>query len=231
KARELRKYADSLGIVCNQAHAPFPTVKPGDDEFNKYIFSKIVRAIEVASILGAKTIIVHPWNYYNAEQNAELYQQFLPYIKDLGMKIALENMWNWEKGAPYAKSAACSHHDDFLRHLSLLDDKYFTACLDLGHAEIKGLDTSAVEMINALKDRLTNLHIHDNDLCHDLHQLPYAGSIDFKKILDALKQNNYQGDITFEADRYIRKYPLELYPQATKLMVEIGKYFRSYLDD
>ncbi|HEY8389983.1 MAG TPA: hypothetical protein VIL26_03425, partial [Clostridia bacterium] len=47
KARELRKYADSLGIVCNQAHAPFPTVKPGDDEFNKYIFSKIVRAIEV----------------------------------------------------------------------------------------------------------------------------------------------------------------------------------------
>ncbi len=26
RAKELRKYADSIGIVCNQSHAPFPTV-------------------------------------------------------------------------------------------------------------------------------------------------------------------------------------------------------------
>lgn len=29
KARELRRYADSIGIVCNQSHAVFPTSTGG----------------------------------------------------------------------------------------------------------------------------------------------------------------------------------------------------------
>ena len=231
KASDLRKYADKLGIVCNQAHAPFPTVRVNEQDYNDYIFQKILRALEVASILGAKTVIVHPCNNYTAEQNAEMYQRFLPYLKDLGVKIALENMWNWDKGSQFAKAAACSHHDDFLKHLNMLDEKYFTACLDIGHAEMKGLETSAVEMINTLKGRLTNIHIHDNNLIHDLHQLPYTGYIDFEQILHALKINNYQGDITFEANNFISSFPLELYPHAVKLMLETGKYFKKQLDN
>ncbi len=231
KAQELRQYADGLGIVCNQAHAPFPTIKENDDNYNNYIFQKITKAIEVAYILGARTIIVHPCNNYTAEQNADMYQRFLPYLKDFGMKIALENMWNRKKGAKYVNKAACSHHKDFLKHLSLLDERYFTACLDIGHAEMKGLKTSAVKIINTLADRLTNLHIHDNDLCGDLHQLPFTGKINFEEILDALKQNNYQGDLTFEANNYIKPFPLDLYPKAVRLLAEIGNYFKDRLEN
>ena len=41
RAKELRRYADSLGIVCNQSHAPFPTSKlpkPENEAYNNTIF-------------------------------------------------------------------------------------------------------------------------------------------------------------------------------------------------
>ena len=38
-AKDLRKYADSLGIVCNQSHAPFPS-STGKEEEDKVIFDK-----------------------------------------------------------------------------------------------------------------------------------------------------------------------------------------------
>ena len=40
KAKSLREYADSLGIVCNQSHAPYPS-STGDEEKDKWIFEKI----------------------------------------------------------------------------------------------------------------------------------------------------------------------------------------------
>ena len=37
EAKALREYADSLGIVCNQAHAPYHS-SCGDPEKDEYIF-------------------------------------------------------------------------------------------------------------------------------------------------------------------------------------------------
>ncbi len=39
KAKALREYADSLGIVCNQSHAPYPS-STGKEEEDKFIFDK-----------------------------------------------------------------------------------------------------------------------------------------------------------------------------------------------
>ena len=59
KAVNLRKYANSLGIICNQAHAYFPT-SFDDKEKSEKAFNKVVRGIEIAGIIGAKVIVVHP---------------------------------------------------------------------------------------------------------------------------------------------------------------------------
>jgi len=45
KAKALRAYADSLGIVCNQSHAPFPS-SVGKEEEDKVIFEKIMSSEE-----------------------------------------------------------------------------------------------------------------------------------------------------------------------------------------
>ena len=83
------------------------------------------------------------------------------------------------------------------------------ACLDLGHAEMKGLGTSAEEMILKLGDRLAALHIHDNDRWHDSHQIPFSMDIDFDKIVAALKKIKYKGYFTLEACYYLNNYNKE----------------------
>ena len=240
RAKAFRAVADGIGLVCNQAHAPFPSATNDDyprfsmstAEYNAYAHKKIERAIEVAGVLGAKSIVVHPWNCYTPEKNAVLYASFEGVARKAGIKIAVENMWNCEGWGTVhfrALPAACSHHNDFKAHMDLLPKDLYIACVDIGHAHMRGLDTSAVEMLETLGDYVQALHIHDNDLVHDSHQLPYTMKIDFTAILEALKRIGYQGDITLEADVYMKKFPLELYPQAAKLMAETAEYMRKYL--
>ena len=88
-------------------------------------------------------------------------------------------------------------------------DNFMVACLDIGHAEMKGSDTTAVEMIEALGHRLAALHIHDNDKWHDSHQIPFSMDIDFAPIIKALKEIGYKGYFTLEADQYLRNYNAE----------------------
>ena len=226
KAREFRAYADSLGIVCNQSHAPFATARKGDEEYNKQMLPKIKRAIEVSGILGAKICVVHPCNNYTAEENAKLYKNFEQTAKKAGVKIAVENMWNWKQGSPVATPAACSHHDDFKKHLELLNKDVFVACVDIGHAEMAGLNTSAAQMIETLGDRLTAMHLHDVDKSRDNHLLPFTLKIDFPPIIEALRKINYQGDITLEACHFVKKMPVELLPNVAKLAADVAAYFR-----
>lgn len=195
-AKGLRKIGEDNGIHCNQSHAPFPSLVPGVKDYLK-------RAIECTAIAGGKICIIHPDNNQSAEQNAELYFELLPFAKEHDVKIATENMWNWKENAPTACSAACSHHDDFVKHIKAVNDPYFVACLDIGHAEMAGLDTSAEKMIYALGESLQALHIHDNDKLGDSHQIPFSMKIDWSSVASALNGAGYKGYLTLEADRYI----------------------------
>ena len=196
--KELKEYALEIGIVCNQAHAPFPTITIGDDGYNLMIREYIIRSIEAASILGAKIIVIHPANKWRFKENIELFNSFLPYAKAYNIKIGVENMW--ERPYPKAETispCACSLFDDFTKTLEGLDPNYFVACLDIGHAEMFGKGY-AVELIHALGHRLEAIHIHDNDLAHDNHWIPGQGNINFNDIAIALREINYKGDITLE---------------------------------
>lgn len=189
--REFKKVGEDNGIVCNQSHAPFPSFMEG-------MKSLVVRALECTSLAGGNICVVHPDNNKCAEENAELYFELLPIAKDLGVKIATENMWNWDEKKGHAAKAACSHHDDFLKHILAVNDDYFVACLDIGHAEMKGLDTSSVQMINTLKGHIQALHIHDNNKWFDSHAMPYTMDIDFKPIIKTLHDVGYKGYFTLE---------------------------------
>ena len=196
---QLKRIGNDCGIVCNQSHAPFPSRAKGMEKY-------IMRAIECTALAGGKICIVHPDNDKSAEENAEFYARLLPLAKDCGVKIAAENMWNWNAAEDHAAPAACSSAQDFLRHEEAADDEYLVACLDIGHAEMRGLGTSAEEMIAVLGKKLQALHIHDNDKWHDSHALPYTMQIDFAGIAAALKKAGYEGDFTLEADTYLRRF-------------------------
>jgi len=215
KAKELREYADKIGIICNQAHAPFPSVVVGNSVANEERFNEIARSIEIASILGAKYIIVHPWNNYSPFENSIFFKKLIPFAKKFNIKIALENMWNWSKDKNRAAEASCSMPKNYLEHLQLLPNDVFDACLDIGHAEMME-ETSAVEMIYALNERLKCLHLHDNDKIHDSHATPFTMNIDFVKIANALKDVKYPGDLTLEVEQNSATIPICELPKKAK---------------
>lgn len=198
-ARELKKIGLDNGMVCNQSHAPFPTHCPEIRSFYQ-------RAIECTAEAGGQICVIHPDNYSPAEKNAEMYQELLPFAKACGVKIATENMFNWDSEKDEAVFAACASAESFLEHLNAVNDPYLVACLDIGHAEMRGAGGGAVRMIHALGKHLQALHLHDNDRWHDAHQIPFTMGIDFTPIVAALKAIDYQGYFTLEASNCMQGY-------------------------
>lgn len=201
-ARRLKQIGLDNGIICSQSHAPFPVNCP---EIRGYL----KRAIECTAEAGGEICIIHPDNNQSARENAEMYLELLPFAKEHGVKIATENMWNWDGVRDESCFAACATAESFVEHVDAVKDEYLVACLDIGHAEMRGSGDGAVNMIRALGDRLKALHLHDNDRWHDSHQIPFSMDIDFPAVVKALREINYQGYFTLEADCYLHKFSAE----------------------
>lgn len=197
-ARKLKQIGLDNGIVCNQSHAPFPSVNPD-------IRSYLKRAIECTAEAGGKICVIHPCNDYSPEENAEMYFELLPFAKECGVKIATENMFNWDKEKNLPCVAACATPENFKAHIDAVNDDFLVACVDIGHAELSTMNTSAAEVIRTLGKSVQALHIHDNDKKNDLHQIPFSMNIDYAPIIKALRDIKYDGYFTLEADAYLGK--------------------------
>ncbi len=224
-ASHLKHVAKECGVCFNQAHAPFPSRRVGDDGYNKKIAPLIHRAIAVTSILGAKIVIVHPiaGAENKKEANIEFYNSLIPVCKEYNVQVALENMFGTNPNNTQIIPNVCSTGREFSEFIDALDPRYFTACLDVGHAGLVG--ETAQNMIRTLgHDRLKALHIHDNNHLRDLHTLPFTQSLNWQAITTALKDINYTGDFTLEADNFLLKFPEELIVPACKMMLETARY-------
>ena len=201
--KQLKKRGEDNGITCHQTHAPFPT-------FSKEVKDSLKRSLEITAELGAKICVIHPDSLVGLKENTEMYLELLPVAKQYGVKIATENMWNWSKEGP--KPAACSDENTFLEQLKAVDDPNFIACVDVGHAELKGLNTSAEKIILNLGDYVQALHLHDVDFLEDLHDSLFSQKVDFAPIVKALKTINYKGVFSLEVSKpYSKVKPENLF--------------------
>ena len=135
-----------------------------------------------------------------------MYLELLPFAREHNVKIATENMWNWDSEKDEACFAACATPESFVKHIDAVNDDFLVACLDIGHAEMRGAGQGAANTARALGRRLQALHIHDNDKWHDSHQIPFSMSIDFAAVVRALKDIGYKGWFTLEADNYLKSF-------------------------
>ena len=221
-AERLRKTGERYGMTCNQSHAPFPVCCAELREL-------LPLALECTSEAGGKICVIHPDNNRSAEENADMYRELLPLAHRLGVRIAAENMWNWDNNADQAAPAACSDEPDFKKHIDLVRDPYLVACVDVGHAEMKGLHTDAPSMIRTLGNRVQALHIHDNDKWHDSHALPFTMEIDFESVLWALAETGYGGELTMETD-YVGKYHSDHPEDGVRILFETARRLADRFD-
>lgn len=225
-AHHIREYADSLGIVCNQAHAPTPS-SYDDPDRTAGVFEKITRAIEVASIVGAKNINVHPCQHllYKGnedilrEQNYKFIRALVPYAEKFQINVVVENMWQYYDGR--INYSTCADPSEHCAYIDQAGSDRIGALLDIGHAALVTGDVP--KSIRTLGKRLKALHVHDNDLVDDLHVLPFSSKIDFDAVAAALREVGYAGDMTFETDGFFGRIPDELIPDAARYMCQTAR--------
>ena len=223
-ARRLKQIGMDNGIVCNQSHAPFPCSCMEIRSYYK-------RAIECTSEAGGKICVIHPDSDISPEENAIMYLELMDFACDCGVMIATENMWSWNKDTDRADLAACSTPDAFLKQLNAVNHRNFVACLDIGHAEMMGDYTNAVQMIEALGSHIQALHIHDNDKWRDRHQIPFSMNIDFPSVVKALKGIGYKGYLTLEADSFLGDYTEENIFDGIKKLAQSAKRLADIYDE
>lgn len=222
-AKRLAEVARECGIVCNQSHAPFPTYCPDMHDY-------LLRAIECTAIAGGSYCVIHPDNYSGAEENAALYEKLLPFARECGVRIATENTFRKDHESGLITPCVTSDHTGLSGLLELVSDPYLVACLDIGHAELQSLPTSACDMIRALgAERLACLHVHDNDTHHDSHALPFSMQIGWGPIAGALAKIGYRGDVTLECGNYVKTFTADRAAECAGSMVGAAARLREMI--
>ena len=233
-ASELRRVAESYGLVFSQAHAPFSdfSLSEGSDLTNRAVYSSICESIAIASRLGAPSIVVHPAvicprlsREQRFDMNMELYRNLVSVADSYGIKIAIENVC-----APHPEKSdklvhgVCSDSEELIKYADALSHLGVTVCFDAGHAGLVG--ENAAGMVKALGNRIKHLHLHDNDFENDSHTLPYLQSTSYSSLCKALGRVGYNGDVSLESDGFFRNMPDALIPSALLFSRSVAAYIR-----
>ena len=222
----IREYAESMGAKFMQAHAfCFNGAAPADMDY------QMRKTIEAAALVGAPWTVMHPWVVHKStdfeiqKENVRLFEPYVEYAKELGVGIAIENMfkkvyWFGEE----VNSEAFSTADELIEIIDPLNEEYGNvgACWDTGHANLSM--KSQYDDLLKLGKRLKVLHIADNYGQGDDHMPAFYGCVDWKEIMRALKKIKYNGTFNFETQCFTKNLPNELVDDALRFMYKIGAY-------
>ena len=227
-AEKVLPIVQKYGLHFHQAHAPFPSNIPGNEEYNRMIPACIRKSFEVAGLLGVSQVVVHPFKAAGSrdavmEANFRFYESLAEAAQKAGVKIAVENVWDLDESGRIVP-LGCADAEEMAELIDRLDPGIFTVCLDIGHCGLVGM--KAEDAIRTLgHKRLGALHVHDNDGHADLHLLPYTPGcvIDWEGVTDALGAIDYTGYFTFEADTFICRGTPDVIPAMLEYSAKVGR--------
>ena len=208
----LRELKDSYNVDI-VVHAPFSDLNPAsmNSRVRKLTVQCIVEAIEGASELEGKVVVVHPgyvpplWSNYIEEIRDNNYStliEILEVAEDYGITIGLENM-------PYypGMEVLGTTLEDIKGMVEGIESKYLGITFDIGHAHT--VICSNISKCKTMEDfiygldkvgrGIVHVHCHDNRGKVDEHLKLGDGNIDFFRVFKALKDIGYRGIITFES--------------------------------
>ena len=243
--KPLREVSVVNDVEFGQAHGILVIYHKGEPEKTEYLIQVTEKMIAVCEYLGCKAFVIHPWigADYGADKEEEiavnmwLYQRLIPAAKKYGVKICLENLWAKREDefvdAPCIQVEEACNYIDNLNQIA--EEELFGFCLDVGHTQFYHYDIC--EFIEKLGNRLTVLHLHENDGIVDSHLVPYSllsscdkeKMIDWEKILKSLSDISYKGNLSFETCRAIENVPAEVKKMTLEHISRIGKYFKERL--
>ncbi len=129
------------------------------------------RSMEVAHRLEAEVYVLHPGNAAGGSQelNRDAIYRLVEFGEGLGLRVGLEN--------GYVGSGPLTYLPE---HFEELED--VPIILDIGHAFVAGVLDEFLKM----KDRIIEVHFHDNDGSADSHLCLGDGVVPWLKVVERL---------------------------------------------
>lgn len=175
------------GVPILSVHAP--TLLMTQRVWGPAPWAKIDRSLELAHEVGADTVVVHPPFRWQREYAVGFGDGIALREHDMGMRIAVENMYPWRARGRELQA--------YLPHWDPVPMDYDHVTLDLSHTATAGID--ALEMADALGDRLVHLHLADGSgSVRDEHLIPGRGSQPCDELLRRLGSDHFEGHVIVE---------------------------------
>jgi len=240
EAKEIRDYAEKLGVTFIQAHSPGGN--PLSTGKQDGVVQVTERAIEISRILGVPQIVVHSgWKKEIGKEeffelNLEFYKRLYPSMEKTGVNVLIENTTTTNMPGYYYFTTG----REMVEFLEYANHPLLHAVWDTGHGITEG---NQYDQLVALGKELYGIHVHDNSGRGDEHALPYTGILNMDDVINGLIDANYQGYFTFETVRALREAKsrhgarqlferdqrllepsLEIQIDVERLLYTIGKY-------
>ena len=199
RIQTLNEAATSYNLKYS-VHAPFADINVASPSkpMLKASMKRLKQSLHYASELNAYLCVIHPGSksgisafYPGADwkQNAESIKELHKTAKNLGVKIALENL-------PEKYHFLMKTPDDFSQFYQETGLTDIGIVLDTGHANLEG---QIQPFLQKLPNKITHVHISDNNGIIDEHLGLGHGSIDWTNFAKMLKATNFNGTILTES--------------------------------
>lgn len=165
-----------------------------DNLIRDVVKRRLDMTFDVAIKLKASRIVLHACanpgiQLFNLQDSwlkasVEFWQREIRRWADANIEIVLEN--NTEKDP-----------DLLVRLVNEVDNPSLGLCLDIGHLHMFS-DLHATEWVRRMGNRLSHIHLHDNDRTGDHHWPIGQGTIDFELFFYAITQQVPQATVSLE---------------------------------
>lgn len=209
--KELKAYADELGLMISQTHGKLPGFINNKEEDDALVENSRLDCLATA-MLGAPVCVIHNASSISMGANPDpqlmhhlsfdMFTRILPYAKEYGIKVATETFGD------AVMYHSCDFFGDIEEFMKAYEDikavveyrDYFTVCIDTGHSNkaMRYGNPTPGDVIRRVGSDIEVLHLNDNDTLTDQHKMPMTGTIDWDDVFDALDEVGYHGVYNME---------------------------------
>ncbi|MBP3381680.1 MAG: sugar phosphate isomerase/epimerase [Clostridia bacterium] len=234
--KELRQYADTIGIVIGQTHGRITGIFD-DKEYDEAFYENARLDCLATAAMGVTTCVMHSVTtiHFGADAdpqkmrdlNFEMFTRIVPYAKQYGVKIATETFGD---ATGLGVVDFFGQYNEFIKsyhRVCAVEDfkNYMTICMDTGHCNkaTRFGQPATPEFIRMLGKEITVLHLNDNDTLTDQHKMPLSGCMNWNDIFDALDEIGYDGIYNMELN--LAFYGSELVVDTAQFAVKVLRRF------
>jgi hexulose-6-phosphate isomerase len=215
--RSYREKIESMGLeapsIASGLGWRYPLSSP-DDAVAKKARTCVERSLEVASELGARTVLVVPATVTEEVGYAAAYERSQNAIRgmaskaeDLGVNIGVENVWNKFLLSPL----------EFKRYIEEIGSDFVRAYFDVGNILVSGYPQ---DWIRILGDLISCVHVKDfSTKIGNITGFTYLlqGDVDWPQVMAAFREIGYDDYLVAELGSYKFASTKMLYDTASSL--------------